>query len=85
MSTLNADDAGGLGSNTKSTKADHASKPSSSGANTEYDSHIMLLNFPQEKLCLLCSMLAREWYVITTSLHFSHYMLNHMGTCCVKL
>ncbi|CAI9269737.1 unnamed protein product [Lactuca saligna] len=59
MSTLNADHAGGLGSNTKSPKADHASKPSSSGANTKYDSHIMLLNLPQAELCLLCSMLAR--------------------------
>ncbi|CAI9287685.1 unnamed protein product [Lactuca saligna] len=60
MSTLNVDAAGGLGSNTKSPKADHASKPSSSGANTEYDSHIMLLNLPQAELCLLCSMLAHE-------------------------
>ncbi|XP_023746600.1 E3 ubiquitin-protein ligase UPL2 [Lactuca sativa] len=60
MSTLNADDAGGSGSNTKSPKADDASKPSSSGANTEYDSHTVLLSLPQAELRLLCSLLARE-------------------------
>ncbi|CAI9266412.1 unnamed protein product [Lactuca saligna] len=60
MSTLNADDAGGSGSNTKSPKADHVSKPSSSGANTEYDSHTVLLSLPQAELRLLCSLLARE-------------------------
>ncbi|KAI3491195.1 hypothetical protein L1887_44441 [Cichorium endivia] len=55
----NAND-GGSGSNTKSPKADHASKPSSSGANTEYDSHTVLLNLPQAELRLVCSLLARE-------------------------
>ncbi|KAJ9560583.1 hypothetical protein OSB04_005743 [Centaurea solstitialis] len=59
MSTLDAN-AGGSGSNTKSSKADNTSKPSSSGANTEYDSHAILLNLPQAELRLLCSLLARE-------------------------
>ena len=59
--TLDANNAGGSGSNTKSSKVDSTSKPSSSGANTGYDSHAILLNLPQAELRLLCSLLAREW------------------------
>ncbi|KAI3685801.1 hypothetical protein L6452_35059 [Arctium lappa] len=61
MSTLDANAGGsGSGSNTKSSKADYTSKPSSSVANTELDSHAILLNLPQAELRLLCSLLARE-------------------------
>nr|GEV63223.1 E3 ubiquitin-protein ligase UPL2-like [Tanacetum cinerariifolium] len=57
--TLDAN-SGGSGSNTRSPKADDASKPSSSGVNTECESHTILLNLPQAELRLLCSLLARE-------------------------
>ncbi|GJW28728.1 E3 ubiquitin protein ligase UPL2-like protein [Tanacetum coccineum] len=57
--TLDAN-SGGSSSNTRSPKADDASKPSSSGVNTECESHTILLNLPQAELRLLCSLLARE-------------------------
>ncbi|XP_071741749.1 E3 ubiquitin-protein ligase UPL2-like [Rutidosis leptorrhynchoides] len=53
---------GSDGSDTKLVKADNASKPSSSGVNTdtECDSRTVLSNLPQPELRLLCSLLARE-------------------------
>ncbi|XP_059637615.1 E3 ubiquitin-protein ligase UPL2-like [Cornus florida] len=48
------------GSDVTSSKADDSAKPSSSGANVEFDTQAVLLNLPQAELRLLCSLLARE-------------------------
>nr|XP_043635676.1 E3 ubiquitin-protein ligase UPL2-like [Erigeron canadensis] len=61
MSILDDSSVGDPDTNTKSSKTDDASKPSSSaGANPDDDSHTILLNLPQAELRLLCSLLARE-------------------------
>ncbi|KAI3685937.1 hypothetical protein L1987_79606 [Smallanthus sonchifolius] len=51
---------GETNSDGKSSKIDDASKPSSSGVNTENESYNILLNLPQAELRLLCSLLASE-------------------------
>ncbi|KAJ0920961.1 putative HECT domain-containing protein [Helianthus annuus] len=56
MSTLD----GETNPNSKLSKIDDASKPSSSGVHTENESHTILLNLPQAELRLLCSLLANE-------------------------
>lgn len=48
------------GSDLKSRKPDDSSKPSSSGADAEFDTQTVLHNLPQAELRLLCSLLARE-------------------------
>ena len=79
MSTLDADTNAGAvgstsasGSDAKPSKVDDASKPSSSGANGENESHNILLNLPQAELRLLCSLLACERYgTFESVLHFN--------------
>lgn len=41
-------------------KADDSSRPTTSGAHLECDTHSVLVNLPQSELRLLCSLLARE-------------------------
>lgn len=51
------------GTTTSGVAGSSSAKPAS-GANSESDAQIVLLNLPQAELRLLCSLLAREGYVV---------------------
>ncbi|KAF8411336.1 hypothetical protein HHK36_003883 [Tetracentron sinense] len=57
---INTDIGGSSGGDVKSSKTDECSKPSTSGANGEFNTQAVLLSLPQKELRLLCSLLARE-------------------------
>jgi E3 ubiquitin-protein ligase HUWE1 len=53
-----------VGATTLGVAGSSSAKPTS-GANSESDAQIILLNLPQAELRLLCSLLAREGYDVT--------------------
>lgn len=57
----NTDTISSSGGDVKSSKADDGSGPSVSGVSSECDALSVLLSLPQPELCLLCSLLARDW------------------------
>lgn len=61
---------------TTTTEVDNSSKISSSGVENENETGSLnvLNNLPQAELCLLCSLLAKEGYVV----YLSTAILSHM-------